>query len=544
MKITIISLTIIAGLIVGSTIQAMEKVEPEVTPHIKAIITELTKTVKRKDFAQYFVLIQREPLEVQKQLCNLPLETKSNKKAVHFAAKQGNTDALKKLLELGAHVNDRDSYGNTPLLCAVEKGHLNSMNFLLEKGAHKLAQDNANRNVLSLAIKGDYAAIMLTLIKDHGLDIQGNTSFRPLHYAAELGHLKPLQMVIENGAHKDAVTPFGATALHIAALHGKTAAIRFLIQEHQFDPNAQNIAGETPLHYAVRSGMYEAVQVLIQNGARVEALDNYGQTLLHKAAMTNRSSLIAMLIKDHHLDPNVRDDTGLTPTGSAIVNRSCLAEYTLRCAGAQPFDGKKPKNYLDCCLSGLKTASDKTVQLQALAQGSLEPWDPNVTDTLGQTALMKAAKKGCLDCIRILLKDKRTDPNVQDASQKTALHHAIENGLESTQPYKICWLFLNKRRTKAALRDNTGKTPKQTLHEIVEKADVPGRVNKMLEAFAQVSQLFDLRKMRVQLYLSLKKRRCSKDCNEEVCAHIGQQLPNDICEKIVQLINLGSLPQK
>lgn len=42
------------------------------------------------------------------------------KRAVHFAAQQGNTGALTTLLELGGAINGRDREGMTPFLYAAK----------------------------------------------------------------------------------------------------------------------------------------------------------------------------------------------------------------------------------------------------------------------------------------------------------------------------------------------------------------------------------------------------------------------------------------
>ena len=40
----------------------------------------------------------------------------------------------------------------------------------------------------------------------------------------------------------------------------------------------------TPLHLAADKSHYDVVEVLLKNGAKVNALDNAGQTALHRCA--------------------------------------------------------------------------------------------------------------------------------------------------------------------------------------------------------------------------------------------------------------------
>ncbi|MBD0866017.1 MAG: ankyrin repeat domain-containing protein [Rhodobacteraceae bacterium] len=72
------------------------------------------------------------------------------------------------------------------------------------------------------------------------------------------------------------------------------------------------LMGWTPLHHAAFASTLEAVQVLIQAGANVEARTNDGETPLHKAAWFGRPNIAAALL-DAGADPDARDEKGYTP---------------------------------------------------------------------------------------------------------------------------------------------------------------------------------------------------------------------------------------
>ena len=124
----------------------------------KAFIAKLSKAAMQRNFAHYFELLSQEPIEKQKQLCNTNLyqgeQAFVNKNALHFASEQGNSDAVRKLLELGAHVNEHDTDYMTPFLYAAQQGNLALLALLLEKGADRNAHDNKAMTALHWAAAG------------------------------------------------------------------------------------------------------------------------------------------------------------------------------------------------------------------------------------------------------------------------------------------------------------------------------------------------------------------------------------------------------
>ncbi len=68
----------------------------------------------------------------------------------------------------------------------------------------------------------------------------------------------------------------------------------------------------TPLHYAVHEGHKEVVELLIANGAVVNAKDHEEWTPLHFAAIKGLEEIAELLIANG-ADVNAKDDDGDTP---------------------------------------------------------------------------------------------------------------------------------------------------------------------------------------------------------------------------------------
>ena len=520
---------LIAGLLASAcALEAMER--PVEKPQTQELITQLLREVHAGDFDRYFALLDAQPTDQQRALCNVQLELKTKKTAVHFAAEQGNTAALTKLLQRGASIKECDTYERTPFFYAAGSGSISSLSLLLAQGASVANIDCVGWSALHCAAAHGKVDAINMLIKQCKLDVNYAAPFSnwdsikgnsPLHLAAVNGHVPAIKALIDNGAHKGALNRHGDTALHLAAEGGKIAAITSLIEDHGFDPNLVNKCGQTPLYSAAAEGSGEAINRLVRLGARTDVFDKYGKTPLHRAARNNKGSNIAILISDHKFDPEIfigSESSLLT----AIANHCCFSEFALRCAGARLSNQEKKCNYTTSCLGPWKTDSDKQTQLAALSRESLAPWDLNSVDpTDNATALMRAVKRNCISCVKLLLKDKRTDPNII-AGGSTALHHAVRR---FNRP-EICGYLLNLPRIDVTLRDVRNLTAKESAYSHNE----------------ELLPLFELRTMRFKLYLSLKNARCSEECTEERCSH-AIHFPVEICKKIAGMLTVDSLPK-
>ena len=58
------------------------------------------------------------------------------------------------------------------------------------------------------------------------------------------------------------------------------------------DVNAKNKDGDTPLHHAARNSNYNTVEVLLKNGADVNAKNKNGDTPLHWAEKESMKRLL------------------------------------------------------------------------------------------------------------------------------------------------------------------------------------------------------------------------------------------------------------
>lgn len=103
----------------------------------------------------------------------------------------------------------------------------------------------------------------------------------------------------ECGFNDEKITPYsrgrtGDTPLHIAAINGNLEAIVLLLQEGA-ELNAKGEDGMTPLHYAVQMKQIDAIKILIEHDADPTVSDDFGDTPVTKASIMNNPNIEALL---------------------------------------------------------------------------------------------------------------------------------------------------------------------------------------------------------------------------------------------------------
>jgi ankyrin repeat protein len=105
-----------------------------------------------------------------------------------------------------------------------------------------------------------------TLASSYDADDQDEPFETTLHIASKGGHENMIDMLLTGGdLAVDETDSDANTALHVAVEGQKLAAVLRLL-DYGADPNAENAAGWTPVHLAVRTGSTDIVQALVERG--------------------------------------------------------------------------------------------------------------------------------------------------------------------------------------------------------------------------------------------------------------------------------------
>jgi uncharacterized protein len=237
--------------------------------------------------------------------------------ALIFAAREGDLQTAKFLLDAGADVNQTSEYGWTPLLTATNNRHYQLGKYLIERGANPNIANKGGWTPLYLATDnrniegGDYPVPKpdmdhleyIKVLLDHDADpnarAKDNTLTRtiftmqwfyeagatPFVRAAQSSDTALMQLLLDYGADPFIATDNSDTALTAAAgigwVEGVTyerspadnvAAIRMLL-DLGLDPNGANREGRTALMGAALKGRNEVVQMLVDRGAKLDQRD-------------------------------------------------------------------------------------------------------------------------------------------------------------------------------------------------------------------------------------------------------------------------------
>lgn len=188
------------------------------------------------------------------------------------AVKQDDARTVAALLQRGFDANALDTKGVPGLYTALQEGSLKVADVLVEwpKTNVEWRTPSDESPLMMAALKGHTELVRKLVAR--GADVN-KPGWAPLHYAATHGHLKIMELLLEEHAFIDAQSPNGTTPLMMAAHYGTPAAVKLLLDAGA-DTQMKNELGLTAIDFAQRGNRPDSAELI---AAAIRAANSKGK---------------------------------------------------------------------------------------------------------------------------------------------------------------------------------------------------------------------------------------------------------------------------
>jgi ankyrin repeat protein len=218
----------------------------------------------------------------------------------------GEVEVAKRLLQARADTEAVDREGKTALMCAVKEGNMEMALLLINYKANleaTLTDENCMTPLMMAGIQGNVDLVRVLIEK--GANLEAVTE-APSDKVEAMQGPSPGNNTSARG---------GQTPLMLASIGGHVEAIRLLIEKGA-NVEAADKSGMTPLILASFTGHVQAIRMLIEKGANLEAVDENCMTPLMYASVSGHADALRVLI-ENGANVEAPDSSGKTPLQNA-----------------------------------------------------------------------------------------------------------------------------------------------------------------------------------------------------------------------------------
>ena len=266
----------------------------------------------------------------------------SGRNLLPAAALAGHTDVVCLLLETqNGCIQDKKVYEEA-LLQAARGGHQQLIEVIKRSAKISPLPSVENQILYQAARYGHEKVIRVAL--DNGADVnicdRPSKRTTPISFAASLGHKHAVQLLLARGANQH--RPYRGATLSMAAGRGFQSVVQVLLDDGKYDfndPEINNRAGLSPLTAAAGRGQADMIRFILERGIDLVRYREVGETAIASAAGKGHDSVVRMLL-EAGVDANGRDETK-SPMLAALCHGHDHIVKTLEESGARKVDPEK-----------------------------------------------------------------------------------------------------------------------------------------------------------------------------------------------------------
>ncbi|CAC5382931.1 unnamed protein product [Mytilus coruscus] len=351
-------------------------------------------------------------------------------------------------------------FEQTPLCLAIRRGHTEVAKALIKHGVDVdlTFEDWSDEKdpSLSKTIQYGYTPLFAACQREYNeivcmLLARGANLNKALYDACREGYLDTVQFLLHKGAGVNSISRYNQTALFGACIGVYSSIVKFLIDQGAVIDNKCRHKDEdtneiTCLYAAYLHDNHNQVQLLISRGADVNAVGNFGRTLLHDACRERNYKIIELLVYKG-VDINVSDMFGATPLLACLLQNEeedLWQKDFIEGNSCFPFDLDKwdPVNIISFC---------------KLQENYVEQWTRFKPLLFGRK--YKSLTEDHYKVIQLLVENS-ADINKAEKKGRTPLAFARETGDTRTKGYdEIVKLLINHGADYNYHCNRDGKTP-------------------------------------------------------------------------------------
>ncbi len=376
-----------------------------------------------------------------------------------LASINGHAAIVEQLVRSGADPNDplhAVNAGETPLMLAVRSGEVDAVKVLLDVGANINETEtwNGQSALMWAAVEGHVPVVQMLI--DHGADIhaRSNSGATPLLFAARTGSMDVVGALLAAGSDVNEKRPDGATPLLVAVINGHEDLVDLLL-EWGADPNVEGgstrltvqgvRAQPMPLEFR-KLGYSERDSETVGRG---NIFGKPLQAVVHVANWHISDQFIVV-----NLD-RLRVIESLLAHGADVNGRNTMEEPR--------WSGARYRRYLTGATAFLFAAKVADVEvMRLLLEHGADPTintEDNITPLMAAAGIAwasnqeRASEEQVLEAVTLLVEERGADVNFVSDIGETAMHAAAYRGANSVVQY----LFDKGAQLDVIAKD--GRTP-------------------------------------------------------------------------------------